>query len=105
MPRRLGLFAIVSLSLVLFVVVFLFATGTLVPWSNSCGQSLGVDPADDVPADADVVPYDSLSPEEQALFDDALSESPAGFHDRRWSVGNGYVKKDDTTYRTSILVC
>jgi len=105
MPSRLGRFALVASLLVLFVAAFLFVTGSLVPWSNSCGQSLGVDPADDVPADADVVPYGSLSPEEQALFDDALSESPAGFHDRRWSVGNGYVKKDNTTYRTSILVC
>ncbi|SEL22503.1 hypothetical protein [Haloferax larsenii] len=105
MSRRVGLFATVSISLVFFVAVFLFATGVFVPWANSCGQSLTVTPADNVSADAAVVPYDSLAPEEQALFDDALSESHAGFDGRSWSIGNGYVEKDNTTYSTSMLVC
>lgn len=89
MSRRIGLFAIVALLLVLSVAAFLFATGTLVPWSNSCNQSLEVRPVDNVSEDAEVVQYDSLSPEERALFDDALSESAVGFDGRPWSVGTG----------------
>ncbi|MFK5603701.1 hypothetical protein [Haloferax volcanii] len=106
MSSRLGRFVLVASLLVLFVAAFLFVTGSLVPWSNSCPPQLGVDPADDVPADAEIVAYESLTPAEQAAFDDALaSDSMVSLDDRPWSPGPSYVRKNGTVYDATIAVC
>ncbi|MCO8267928.1 hypothetical protein ACOZ4B_10575 [Haloferax prahovense] len=106
MSRRLGQFALAASLLVLFVAAFLFITGTLVPWSNSCPPHLDVDPADDVPADAEIVAYESLTPAERAAFDDALaSDSMISLEDRPWSPSTSYVRKNGTLYFAAVAVC
>ncbi|WP_148416217.1 hypothetical protein [Haloferax sp. KTX1] len=106
MPRRLGRFALVSLLLVLSVAAFLFVTGSLVPWSNSCPPQLDVDPADDVPPDAEIVAYESLTPAERAAFDDALAaESMISLEDRPWSPSTTYVRKNESVYFAGVAVC
>lgn len=79
------------------------------PSTADCPALVSVDPVDDVPADATVLPYENLSAERRAEFETALSEGHAeiegGGEGYRFWVDRPYVRYDGTVYRAVVAVC
>lgn len=79
------------------------------PSTADCPAFVSVDPVDDVPDDATVIPYGDLSAERQAEFRTALSEGHAEIEDGgegyEFWVDQPYVRHEGTVYQAVVAVC
>ncbi|MDS0300007.1 hypothetical protein NDI76_14770 [Halogeometricum sp. S1BR25-6] len=79
------------------------------PSTANCPAYVSVDPVDEVPDDATVIPYENLSEERRSEFDAALSEGDVEIDDGgeaySFWVDRPYVRYEGTVYRAVVAVC